>query len=83
MKRGPGRRPLDNDVIAKKRPNAAYAPAPDVRFDQTGHWPSYGDRKRCKIPNCSGITLNMCLKCGVNLCYTKDKNCFYIFHNVK
>lgn len=84
-KRAPGR-PIVTEIDRKRnKPNAAPAPAADVRTDQTGHWPSYGSnedkRKRCKMPNCIGVTQNMCVKCGVNLCFTKEKNCFFLYHN--
>lgn len=83
VKRG---RPLESELAIKRtKPNSAYMPTKDVRLDQIGHWPKYGSREdgrvRCKFPGCKGITQNKCTKCNVNLCYTKDKNCFFNYHN--
>lgn len=60
---------------------AVHAPPKNVRMDQVAHWIKYDEaRQRCKMPNCKGYTHFNCEKCGVNLCLTKDKNCFYKYH---
>lgn len=52
-----------------------------VRFDQTGHWPVWVERKgRCKYPNCSGIVKVQCSKCATYLCFSVERNCFLNFH---
>ncbi|XP_067142488.1 piggyBac transposable element-derived protein 2-like [Centruroides vittatus] len=76
------RRSLQGEILAKKhRGPAQHVPPQAVRQDQIGHWPQWADKKiRCKFPKCLGFTHTVCEKCGVALCYTKNKNCFRNFH---
>lgn len=58
-----------------------HVPPSDVRTDQMSHWIQYDpSRQRCKLPNCKGLSHYKCSKCGVHLCFTKNKNCFMVFH---
>lgn len=66
--------------LKKKRGPAQTMPPKDVRQDKTDHWQKWGDRARCKYPNCKGYTFTYCEKCQVSLCYNRDNNCFYKFH---
>uniref|UniRef100_A0A2H1VR69 SFRICE_028309 n=1 Tax=Spodoptera frugiperda TaxID=7108 RepID=A0A2H1VR69_SPOFR len=66
--------------LKKKRGPAQTMPPKDVRQDKTDHWQKWGDRDRCKYPNCKGYTFTYCEKCRVSLCYNRDNNCFYKFH---
>lgn len=34
----------------KIKNSAAKRPPIDVRMDEVGHWPTYSDRQRCKLP---------------------------------
>ena len=53
----------------------------DVRTDGDSHLPSWVEkRQRCKMNNCDRLSYISCLKCGVNLCLNKDRNCFLDFH---
>ncbi|XP_023217348.1 piggyBac transposable element-derived protein 2-like [Centruroides sculpturatus] len=76
------RQSLQGEILAKKhRGPAQHVPPQAVRQDQIGHWPQWADKKiRCKFPKCLGFTHTVCEKCGVALCYTKNKNCFRNFH---
>jgi len=57
-------------------------PGPDIRLDKVGHFPAVGEsRYTCKLPGCSGKVVIYCVKCNVNLCCDKKRNCFYKFHN--
>ncbi|KAF2889292.1 hypothetical protein ILUMI_16881 [Ignelater luminosus] len=65
----------------KKRGPTAYIPPKDIRTDATAHWPQYtNERLRCKKPNCKKLSYVKCSKCGVQLCFNKDSNCFRAFH---
>ncbi|CAK1550186.1 unnamed protein product [Leptosia nina] len=66
--------------LKKKRGPAQTVPPKDVRQDKIDHWQKWGDRARCKYPNCKGYTFTYCEKCRVSLCYNRDNNCFYKFH---
>lgn len=68
---------------ANKKHKGPVKPIADftVRRDDCGNWPSLqGDRQRCKMPGCKGLTSLMCSKCKTYLCLTKNKNCFVSFH---
>lgn len=55
--------------------------AEDVWFDQVSHWPGIGATQRCKQTNCKERTVFYCKKCEVHLCITRNRNCFYNYHN--
>lgn len=58
-------------------------PIQDVRFDNVGHLPEFQDVKnngRCKNPGCNKKTFVQCVKCKVNLCVSRNDNCFLQFH---
>ncbi|CAG4978267.1 unnamed protein product [Parnassius apollo] len=76
------RRSIEGQILAKKHKGPAqHVPPQAVRQDQVGHWPQWAEKKiRCKFPKCAGFTHTVCDKCGVALCYTKNKNCFRNFH---
>ena len=67
----------------KKRSKSHATPTPsdDVRRDQIGHMPDFAEKKqRCRhCPN--GYSFVQCLKCRVQLCFVKGKNCFKDFHS--
>lgn len=82
-KRGrPSATAMEQQIVAKKKKGpTAYIPPKDVRTDGIGHWPLYtSDRTRCKKPACKKLTYVKCSKCGLHLCFNKDSNCFYEFH---
>ena len=70
-------------IPSKKRKLSAPMPYDQTRFDDIGHYPQYleqVDRGRCRY--CSkNITEVHCIKCGINLCFTKERIFFYLFHN--
>jgi len=69
------------DIEVKKKPIAAPVPVQEIRTDETGHWPTFTEKRgRCKKPNCVGIRKVMCTKCKVHLCFTPSPNCFMEFH---
>lgn len=74
-----GRPSLEDNVPKKKK--IVPKPTADVRYDEVGHLPLYSEKQgRCK--NCpKGFAHIMCKKCNVNLCITKNKNCFEQFHS--
>ena len=74
-------RPLGKTPPQCKRAIAVKRPANDVRTDGDSHLPSWVEkRQRCKMNNCDRLSYISCLKCGVNLCLNKDRNCFLDFH---
>ncbi|CAH1997775.1 unnamed protein product [Acanthoscelides obtectus] len=57
-------------------------PRPDIttQKDGIGHCPTYGTKGRCS--HCAnGFTTIFCTKCNLRLCFTPNKNCFYLFHS--
>lgn len=67
--------------VKKKKPNASPVPVQEIRRDETGHWPTFTEKRgRCKKPNCVGVPKVMCTKCKVHLCFTPSSNCFMEFH---
>jgi hypothetical protein len=73
--------PLQLDTEVKKKPNAAPVPVHEIRTDETGHWPTFTEKRgRCKRPNCVGIPKVRCPKYKVCLCFTPSSNCFMEFH---
>ena len=64
---------------SKKAPSIP-SPIADVRFDHTSHWPEYKPIKRkCKLCK-TGQNRVYCLKCGVCLCLSNERNCFLAYH---
>jgi hypothetical protein len=67
--------PLQLDVEGKKKPNAAPVPVHEVRTDETGHWPTFTEKRgRCKKPSCVGIPKVIFTKYKVHLCFTPSSN---------
>lgn len=53
------------------------------RFDKFDHWPDVDNkvsRSRCKMPGCKSHTNVFCIKCGVFLCFTRNRHCFRYYH---
>jgi hypothetical protein len=74
-------RPSSVETIPKKvKKSAAPRPSTDIRKDETGHWPIYSARQRCKLSGCTGKSFIMCNKCKLNFCPNNTKNCFLDFH---
>lgn len=61
-----------------KKP-VAKRPTNDVRFDKLDHWPKSAKYQRCKYCK-NGFASTVCIKCKVNLCYVKNRNCFLAYH---
>lgn len=81
-KRGrPSAEPLTEIQSPPQKRVVVPNPIDDVRYDEVGHWPVHIDqKKRCR--NCiSAYSRIACKKCNIALCLTKDKNCFYNFHD--
>ena len=81
-KRGRPSSSLENDIEDKrKRGPTKLVPPTEVRTDQMGHWPIHQKAKMsCKYLKCKGFTHNRCEKCGMDLCFNKNNNCFKTFH---
>lgn len=77
----PSSRNIESELQAKKkRRPTQHIPSKGTRTDNTGHWPTWHKKTRCKMPKCKGYTQTYCKKCGVSLCYNKINNCFKSFH---
>lgn len=54
----------------------------EARYDGVGHLPEFDSKNsssRCK--RCHKKTTHVfCVKCNVNLCFVKDRNCFMKYH---
>lgn len=81
MKRGRPTKDVNDEgpaPAAMKRSNSRD-PIVAMRYDSIGHWPNLTDTKlRCRL--CKNTTQMRCLKCGVNLCITRERNCFQNYH---
>lgn len=76
-----GRPSLDGPAEKMPKTPANARPSELVRFDQTGHWPVWVERKGgCKFPNCSGIVKVQCSKFATYLCFSSERNCFHNYH---
>lgn len=79
-----GRPSLSGMDKENKRVYASTLPKPidNIRFDNTGHFPIFGKKGRCR--HCSsGQTSFICSKCEVRLCLVPERNCFTNFHQHK
>lgn len=74
-----GRPSLNNKTKMIKKP-AVSRPPDEVRLDGIGHFPTYTKMQRCKFCK-NGQTEVFCNKCNLNLCFTKKRNCFTLYHN--
>lgn len=70
----------ENQPEAKQRRFLVKNPPVVVRFDRIDHFPEHAEKRgRCRL--CSkGYSQMKCVKCGILLCFTKDKNCFKDYH---
>ncbi|KAF9406912.1 hypothetical protein HW555_012890, partial [Spodoptera exigua] len=56
-------------------------PPDEVKFDEVGHFPQFGELGRCRL--CQLKTTVLCIKCKLRLCFVSGKtprNCFLTFH---
>jgi hypothetical protein len=70
---------------SNSRTRTEVRPIRKVRFDQIGHFLKFDNKPfapRCKNIPCKGQTRVICIKCNVQLCLNKSKNCF-LNYNVK
>lgn len=57
-------------------------PEEDIRYDGYRHYMDHSDKRlRCKLESCNLKCQVMCTKCGVHLCFNRNNNCFYDYHN--
>ena len=45
------------------------------------HLPVFDIRGRCKYSGCNGKSSLRCSSCGIHLCLSKTRNCFFLFHS--
>ena len=72
----------DSDIepFVTKRKFKQYSidPLDTIRYDNVGHFPEVTHtRKRCKM--CQSPIVTRCIKCNVNLCIMKERNCFIFY----
>uniref|UniRef100_A0A8B9GTM1 PiggyBac transposable element-derived protein domain-containing protein n=1 Tax=Astyanax mexicanus TaxID=7994 RepID=A0A8B9GTM1_ASTMX len=54
---------MEGKATLKRKGRLSLGPCGIIRYDQTGHWPVWVEKKgRCKFPNCSGIVKVQCSK---------------------
>lgn len=76
-------RPSNAALAAKPPKNRTVVrePTPDVRYDESSHWPEVTDRQRCGLcKDRNKFTYFTCSKCKVPLCLIKERNCFRKYH---
>lgn len=73
-------RPSSSEQRPAKKRRTGCHPSDSSRLDQLSHWPDWTSKpQRCR--QCIKAHSNMhCQKCNVNLCCTKNRNCFYLYH---
>ncbi|KAM3965016.1 piggyBac transposable element-derived protein 3-like [Aphomia sociella] len=62
----------------------ANDPAIGKRYDGYDHLPIFDDIKaprKCRLETCSSRSKIRCRKCNVYLCLSRDKDCYYLYHN--
>ncbi|XP_053400500.1 piggyBac transposable element-derived protein 2-like [Mercenaria mercenaria] len=65
----------------KLKNSSSKLPSSAKCLDGTGHLPLYEDkRQRCKHSGCDGFSFVKCVKCGVHLCFNRNKNCYMLYH---
>ena len=82
-KRGRPSQTVQTQIDYKRvKPTASDYPIQQLRTDQISYWPEWTPaRNRCKLPGCTSLSSVKCCKCGLNLCFNKDRNCCTTFHN--
>lgn len=72
----------ENQRVARGRNESR--PISDVKYDTVDHLPKHDDKAeptRCKHLGCGKFRSHwFCQKCQVHLCLTKNRNCFFNFH---
>ncbi|XP_042143406.1 piggyBac transposable element-derived protein 3 [Ixodes scapularis] len=69
--------------VAKRAHNAEPQSTNTVRYDGCYHWPEHVSMpfaQRCRREDCSSKSRIRCKKCGIFLCLSAQKNCFFLFH---
>lgn len=77
---------LGNNPLRLKTRNSSYqsSPTPSQKRKKRTHLPAVaGNLKnsvRCKMDGCSKKTKFNCTDCGIFLCVTSERNCFFDYH---
>eukprot|EP00795_Rhopilema_esculentum_P003262 gene3262-1589_t len=69
---------------ATKRGRKPFTPPPrkEVREDKFAHWPEVRSDCKGRCRQCqTGFSRVYCIKCGMCLCLTGEKNCFFDYHS--
>lgn len=82
------RRDVSPEVERREQFSGRYKPANDPslgkRYDGYEHFPKFDDLKAprtCRLESCSSRSKVKCCKCDVYLCISREKDCFYVYHN--
>lgn len=70
-------------IPSTSRTPIQHSPIVSIRYDNYNHFPAVDnkpDSSRCKYEKCKSKTKYYCIKCKVNLCIFKDRNCFLDYH---
>lgn len=81
---GENREPEFANMASTSRYQPKSLPSIDKQNDGYNHWPMMDTLKEpraCRALRCTSRSRCRCSKCDVYLCLTKDRNCFYDFHN--
>ncbi|CAG4966113.1 unnamed protein product [Parnassius apollo] len=81
---GDNREPEFAEMPSSSRYRPKPLPSVDKQRDGYNHWPVMDTLKEprvCRAIKCTSRTRCRCSKCDVYLFLTKDRNCFYDFHN--
>ncbi|GBP38172.1 PiggyBac transposable element-derived protein 3 [Eumeta japonica] len=78
--------PLHEDPSEPRagRYRPATCPSVGKRFDGYEHFPAFDELKAprtCRYEGCSSRSKIRCRKCDVYLCISREKDCFYKYHN--
>ena len=72
----------ENKVARKRHAPNVENLSKDIRFDICSHYPVFQEiQSHCRQCG-NGFTFIQCMKCKINLCLLKARNCFNEFHGV-
>ncbi|CAG5027607.1 unnamed protein product [Parnassius apollo] len=74
---------LETQAQTSGRYKPANHPSVGKRFDGYEHFPIFDDLKaprKCRSEICSSRSKIRCRKCDIYLCLSRDKDCFFLYH---
>ncbi|KAG5897739.1 hypothetical protein JTB14_009624 [Gonioctena quinquepunctata] len=79
-----GRPRMTDEGTSKKKAKYGTKLIGELRYDKYDRFPEVDgkpDAARCKLELCKGKTRVYCIKCGVHLCLSENRNCCVALHD--